>query len=99
MTVVILMVLAIVVAGAAAAWVLRWGALKAAGAVGLLGATAMIVAMLASVSNDRRASTSVDTRPGTIFRISCPNRTSSRSHNSAVSSLACAATVCSSTCA
>ncbi|GAA4212510.1 hypothetical protein GCM10022253_02060 [Sphingomonas endophytica] len=50
MTVVILMVLAIVVAGAAAAWVLRWGALKAAGAVGLLGATAMIVAMLASVS-------------------------------------------------
>ena len=50
MTVVILMVLAIVVAGAAAAWVLRWGALKAAGAVGLLGATAMIVAWLASVS-------------------------------------------------
>jgi len=50
MTVVILMVLAIVVAGAAAAWVLRWGAVKAAGAVGLLGATAMIVAMLASVS-------------------------------------------------
>ena len=26
-----------------------------------------------SVSNDRRASTSVDTRPGTIFRISVPN--------------------------
>lgn len=50
MTVVILMVLAIVVAGAAAVWVLRWGAAKAAVAVGLLGATAMIVAMLASVS-------------------------------------------------
>ncbi len=33
--------------------------------------------MVASVSNDRRASTSVETLPGTIFRISCPKRTSS----------------------
>ncbi|MFK3890969.1 hypothetical protein [Sphingomonas sp. NPDC079357] len=50
MTVMILMLLAIVVAGAAAARVLRWGAVKAAVVVGLIGAAAMIVAMLASVS-------------------------------------------------
>ncbi|MEH3104026.1 MAG: hypothetical protein PGN12_08985 [Sphingomonas phyllosphaerae] len=50
MTVVILMLLTIVVAGAAAVWVLRWGMVKAATVVGLIGAAAMIVAMLASVS-------------------------------------------------
>jgi hypothetical protein len=48
--VVILMLLAIVVAGAALVRVLRWGAVKAAVVVGLIGAVAMIVAMLASVS-------------------------------------------------
>lgn len=32
--------------------------------------------MLASLSNENRASTSVETRPGTIFRISLPNSTS-----------------------
>mmetsp|Transcript_22173 Transcript_22173/g.54546 ORF Transcript_22173/g.54546 Transcript_22173/m.54546 type:complete len:204 (+) Transcript_22173:1486-2097(+) len=38
--------------------------------------------MEASLSKDRQASTSVDTRPGTIFRISQPNLTDSRSHTS-----------------
>ena len=33
-------------------------------------------AFVASLSNERRASTSVDTRPGTIARISLPNSTS-----------------------
>ncbi|MEG8039759.1 hypothetical protein QP166_10565 [Sphingomonas sp. LR60] len=50
MTVIILVLLAIVVAGAAAVRFPRWGAVKAAVVVGLIGAAAMIVAMLASVS-------------------------------------------------
>lgn len=33
------------------------------------------LSMLVLVSKDRRASTSIDTRPGTIFKISIPNNT------------------------
>ena len=39
----------------------------------------MALSIVARVSNDRRASTSVDTRPGMILRISSPNDTSRRS--------------------
>ena len=45
-----------------------------------------------AVSNDRRASTSVETRPGTIFRISDPNAISNGSMTSAGGSLRCSAT-------
>ena len=40
------------------------------------------LAMLPSVSKLKLAATSVDTRPGTTFRISHPNKTKSRSMNS-----------------
>ncbi|KAG0736566.1 hypothetical protein G6F24_018294 [Rhizopus arrhizus] len=40
--------------------------------------------MVARVSNDRRASTSVDTRPGTMFRMARPKATSRRSTSSGV---------------
>jgi len=42
-------------------------------------------ATVAAVSNDRRASTSVDTRPGMMERISQPKRTMSRSISSPMS--------------
>ena len=42
------------------------------------------LAMVASVSKERRASVSVETRPGTILRISRPNATSRRSMMSPV---------------
>ena len=54
---------------------------------------ARALATVASLSNDSRASTSVDTRPGTIARISRPKRTSSRSASASTGSPRCAATV------
>ena len=50
-------------------------------------------ATLAAVSKLRRASTSVDTRPGTIFRISKPKRTRTSSTMVSVGWPRCAATV------
>ncbi len=54
------------------------------------------LAIVPSTSKDSRASTSVDTRPGMMPRISRPKRTSSRSQTSAAVSSGCAATVSSS---
>lgn len=61
------------------------------GGVGNASPTSMMclaLSMEACVSKENRASTSVDTRPGTMARISLPNSTSSRSrHASTFSSI------------
>lgn len=54
------------------------------------------LSMDAFVSNDKRASTSVDTRPGMILRISVPNATSRLSMICGIGFFACSLTVFSS---
>ena len=50
-------------------------------------------ATVAGVSKLKRASTSVDTRPGMVAKISQPKRTSRRSICASIGSFPCAATV------